>query len=44
MYPCGIEYPVGALMDDETMQLLKVFREQLGEPAIVGFVGFCKKV
>jgi hypothetical protein len=31
MYPSGIEYPEGALMDDETMQLLKVLREQLGK-------------
>jgi hypothetical protein len=31
VYPGGIEYPEGALMDDETMQLLKVLREQLGE-------------
>jgi hypothetical protein len=31
VYPGGIEYPEGALMDDETMQLLKVLREQLGK-------------
>jgi hypothetical protein len=31
VYPAGIEYPEDALMDDETMQLLKVLREQLGK-------------
>jgi hypothetical protein len=31
VYPCGIEHPEGAPMDDETMQLLKVLREQLGK-------------
>jgi hypothetical protein len=31
VYPCGIEYLEGALMDDETMQLLKVLRAQLGK-------------
>jgi hypothetical protein len=31
VYPGGIEYPEGALMDDETMQLLKLLREQLGK-------------
>jgi hypothetical protein len=31
VYPGGIEYPKGALMDDETMLLLKVLREQLGK-------------
>jgi hypothetical protein len=31
VYPGGIDYPEGALMDDETMQLLKVLREQLGK-------------
>jgi hypothetical protein len=31
VYPGGIEYPEDALMDDETIQLLKVLREQLGK-------------
>jgi hypothetical protein len=31
VYPGGIEHPEDALMDDETMQLLKVLREQLGK-------------
>jgi hypothetical protein len=31
VYPGGIEYPEDAVMDDETMQLLKVLREQLGK-------------
>jgi hypothetical protein len=31
VYACGIEYPEGTLLDDETMQLLKVLREQLGK-------------
>jgi hypothetical protein len=31
VYPGGIEYLEDALMDDETIQLLKVLREQLGK-------------
>ena len=31
VYPGGIEYPEDALMDDESMQLLKVLREPLGK-------------
>jgi hypothetical protein len=31
VYPGGIEHPEDALMDDETMRLLKVLRAQLGK-------------
>jgi hypothetical protein len=34
VYPGGIEYPEGALMDDETIQLLKVLREKLGKTSV----------